>query len=313
MDFLDDLRDSRTLIGKIFLTVMFLLVFGFLAVLAISGFALVRVTSPERSGGTLDPNQLLVKPDLVSVALPGGGSLEGWFFPGLRTAPTILLCHGYRSQRSDILTMVTPLQEHQYNVFVFDFPGHGSTAGKTSLGPQEAKVVLAAVDELSRRHDLDTERFGLWGVDMGGYAAMGAAATDPRIKAVAVDNLYDAPSDFLRLQIERTGLGSVPLVNFFTRTGYKLMNWSLRNAPPLSEVVPRMNQTPKLFIQGRGHEPLAQATFQLFLRAPEPRQQAVLQHTTYSSLPDEEKREYENQLLNFFLQNLPTATPPPAK
>jgi pimeloyl-ACP methyl ester carboxylesterase len=313
MDFLDDLRDSRTLVGKVFLSVTFLVLFAFLALLAISGFALVRTTAPERSGGTLDPNQLLVKPDLVNVAIPGGGSLEGWFFPGLRTAPTIVLCHGYRSQRSDILTMVTPLQEHQYNVFVFDFPGHGGTAGKTTLGPSEAKVVLAAVDELSRRTDLDAERFGLWGVDMGGYAAMAAAAADSRIKAVAVDNVYDAPSAFLRLQIERTGLGAVPLVNFFTGLGYTVMNWSQRNEPPVSELVARMSQTAKLFIQGRGNEPLANATLQLFLRAPEPRQQAVLQHATYSSMPDEEKREYENQLLNFFLLNLPTAAPPPAR
>ena len=50
---------------------------------------------------------------------------DGWFFPGLRGAPTVIVCHGYRAQRADVLTLVTALQEQQFNVFLFDFTGHG--------------------------------------------------------------------------------------------------------------------------------------------------------------------------------------------
>jgi len=178
------------------------------------------------------------------------------------------------------------------------------------LGPGEAAVVQAAIDELSQRDDLDGTRFGVWGTDMGGYAALVAATTEPRIKALAVDSIYDQPKQFLSLQVERSGLSSVPLVNTFTSWGYSIMNWSTRNVPALSSRVASLNQTPKLFIQGRDNPALADATLQLFLQSPEPRAQAVFPRTAYAVLSDTEKREYETQVLNFFLQHLPTVAAP---
>lgn len=312
MQLLDDLRDPRTLPGKIFYGLLLLALFSLLAVLAISGFVLRGILWPEKISQNVNPEALINKPDVFTFTAPGGQPYEAWLFPGLRTAPVIILCHGYRSQRSDLLTMISPLQEHQYNVVVFDFSGHGSNDGSTTLGPGEARTLLALIRELAQRTDLDGTRLGVWGADMGGYAALAAAASEPRIKAVAVDSVYDQPAQFLALQVEATGATAVPLVLTVTRWGYALLNWSSRNEPPLSARVGAMNQTAKLFIQGRESAALAQQTLQLFLKSPEPRAQMVLPRTGYTSLPKEEKQDYDNQVLNFFLQHLPTFAPPPA-
>ena len=309
MDFLDDLRDSRTTTGKLFLTAGVLLLLSLLVVLAISGFVLRGLLWPDHGASGVDPRKMLSPPDIVSFTPPGGAQ-DGWLFPGLSTAPVIILCHGYGRERSDLLTLITPLQEHQYNVFVFDFGGHGSHDGDTTLGPRETATLLAAIDELSRRSDLDNTRFGLWGTDMGGYAALAAAASDPRVKAVAADSVYNQPADFVRLQVGRSGTASIPLVAYFSQLGYRLLNWSSRNDPPLASRVAALPQTPKLFIQGRENAALADATLQLFLQAPEPRTQAVFPRTDYPVLPEQEKKEYESQLLSFFLQHLPPAAPP---
>jgi len=262
----------------------------------------------------VDPTSLINAPDVLSFTAPAGKPYDAWLFPGLRTAPVIVLCHGYRSQRSDLLTMIVPLQEHQYNVVVFDFSGHGANDGATTLGPGEAATLLALIEELSLRNDLDATRFGVWGADIGGYAALVAAAKDARIKAVAVDSAYDQPRVFLDLQVQQTGVSSVPLVSWLTRLGYMLLNWSTRNEPPLSARVAAMSQTAKFFIQGRDQPVLADQTLQLFLKSPEPRQQTVLQHTRYPSLSIDEKQDYDNQVLDFFLKYLPiTAPPPPAQ
>ncbi len=311
MEFLDDLRDPRSTLGKIFFGLLFLLLLTLLAVLAISGLVLRGVLWPQRASAGVDPESLINKPDVVSFTAPGGKAYDGWLFPGLRTAPVIILCHGYGSQRSDLLTMISPLQAHQYNVFVFDFSGHGANPGSTTLGPGEAATLLALIDELSRRTDLDGTRFGVWGADLGGYAALVAALSEPRIKAVAVDSVYDEPGQFLDLQVEKTGATSVPLVATFARLGYRLLNWSSRHEPALSSRVGSLNPTAKLFIQGRDAPVLAEHTLQLFLKAPEPRAQAVLPRTDYASLPKDEKQEYDNQVLNFFIVHLPTAAPPP--
>lgn len=312
MEFFDDLRDARTLPGKIFLGLMLILLLSLLGVLAISGLVVRGVLWPEKVSLGVDPQSLINAPEVFTFAAPGGKTYEAWLFPGLRTAPVIILCHGYRSQRSDLLTMISPLQEHQYNVVVFDFSGHGANEGRTTLGPGETATLRALMDELSRRNDLDGTRFGMWGADIGGYAALAAAAADTRVKAVAVDSVYDQPVQFLDLQVEATGTTAVPLVGPIARLAYWLLNWSSRNDPPLSARVGSLTQTAKLFIQGRESPVLAEQTLQLFLKSPEPRAQTVLQRTGYASLPKEEKQEYDNQILNFFLQHLPTTPPPPA-
>jgi hypothetical protein len=50
----------------------------------------------------------------------------------------------------------------------------------------------------------------------------------------------------------------------------------------------------------------------MFLRAPEPREQAVIAHGNFVNLPDEEKREYENRVVIFFLTRLPVVQPAPS-
>jgi hypothetical protein len=50
---------------------------------------------------------------------------------------------------------------------------------------------------------------------------------------------------------------------------------------------------------------LAETTRQMFLKAPEPREQAIIPHGNFVSLNDEEKRTYENRVVSFFLVRLP--------
>jgi hypothetical protein len=43
----------------------------------------------------------------------------------------------------------------------------------------------------------------------------------------------------------------------------------------------------------------------MFLKAPEPREEAIVPHGNFVNLPDDEKREYENRVVTFFLTRLP--------
>ena len=88
---------------------------------------------------------------------PGNPSTrEGWFFPGFRGASTIILCHGYGSSKGELLTLVSALQDHQYNVFVFDFAAHGANDGITSFGYHEADEVRSAIDVVAQRNDVES-------------------------------------------------------------------------------------------------------------------------------------------------------------
>ncbi|HEV2488579.1 MAG TPA: alpha/beta fold hydrolase [Candidatus Acidoferrales bacterium] len=286
-----------------------LALFVLLALGTISGYLVYQIVTPPRNPATLDINLLMGHPTAYKFDLPFGGTREGWFFPGLLHAPTIVLCHGYGSQRADILTLVTALQEHQFNVFLFDFTGHGYVPGRTSLGYGETQELLAAIQGLAKRDDIDQSHFGVWGVDLGAYAALSAAARDARIKAIAMDSAYDRPVDFLIINVGRTGLGSLPGVHTFCSLEFRILNHSHRGDPPASALLPRLQSIPKLFIETTDKPELSTSTLRMFQAATGPKDQFV-DSQAYSEMSDEDRRNYETRVVNFFLLHLPLAGQP---
>jgi hypothetical protein len=60
-----------------------------------------------------------------------------------------------------------------------------------------------------------------------------------------------------------------------------------------------------LFIQAVDDPELAEITRQMFLKAPEPREQAIIPHGNFVGMSDDDKRAYENRVVTFFLLRLP--------
>lgn len=293
-------------IGSLLALVLFIL----LALATMSSYLLYQILKPPRSPATVDISLLMGHPTVFKFDMPAGGTREGWFFPGLLNGPTIILCHGYGSQRADILTLTTALQEHQYNVYLFDFTGHGAAPGRTTLGFNETAELLAAIRGLAKRDDIDRTRFGVWGVDLGAYVALTAAVQDARIKALALDSAYDRPRDFLLIHVSQTGLGSLPGVQTFTAFGFRLLNGSHRADPPVSDLLPRLAAIPKLFIETTDKPVLSTETLRMYQAAQGPKFQFV-DNLSYAEMSDEDRRNYETQIVNFFAQSLPTGSQPP--
>jgi pimeloyl-ACP methyl ester carboxylesterase len=305
MAVLSELRYPTTRPAKVVSALLAVILFGFVSIATVAGFLLYQMLKPPHSApSSYDLNVMMGHPVPFSFPLAGQPEREGWFFPGLRGAPTIIVCHGYLSQRTDVLTLVSALQDHQFNVFVFDFLGHGSTPGITTLGYRETAELEAAVQTLSTRDDVNPKRFGLWGVNLGGFVALEVAASDPRIAALIVDNAWDDPRDMVQIEVKRSGLAVIPYVSRFSDWGFRLMNYRYRSQQPISLHLAKTQGIPKLFIQSDDRPQLAQETLQIFTRAPEPKQ-LVRDRLSYSEMTDDDRHTYENQIVNFFLQNLP--------
>lgn len=296
-------------VGRVAGMLLALALFIFLAVATISGYLLYQIVSPPRNPANVDVSLLMGHPTIYKFEIPGQGTREGWFFPGLLHAPTIVLCHGYGSQRADVLTLVTALQEHQFNVFLFDFTGHGSVPGRTELGYGETQQLLAAIHGLEQRDDIDNTRFGVWGTDLGAYAALAAAGQEPKIESIAVDSVYDQPSDFLLVQVGHTGLGGLPLVRTFCLFGFRMLNYRYRMTPPARASLARLQGIPKLFIESTDKPELSEATLRMYQIAPPPKTQLVDQQA-YAEMSDEGRRAYEDHIVTFFLQTLPPSGQP---
>src|SRR5579863_7602737 len=304
MAVLSELRHPTTKISKLLSIIVALAIFALISVSTISGYLLYQTLKPARNPAQFDLSVMMGHPATFSFTIPGGAQREGWLFPGLRGAPAIVVCHGYQSQRADVLTLVTALQDHQFNVFLFDFAGHGTSMGVTTLGYSETAEVRAAVQALSTRDDVDPQHFGLWGVDMGGYAALKVAETDPRIAALAVDDTYDDPRDMLRIEVKKSGLTSLPGVLWSTDFAFRLMNYSYRGEPSVTARLSKTQGIPKLFVQADDRPALADETLQLFVKAPEPKQ-TLRERLSYRDMSDDDRKNYESQIVNFFLQYIP--------
>jgi pimeloyl-ACP methyl ester carboxylesterase len=306
MQILDELRYPTRWYTKLLMALLALAFFAVLATTAIAGFLVYRIVKPQRTSSEINMASFPGRPEVLEFEVPGGlGKREGWFFPGLRGAPTIILCHGYESSRGELLTLEAALQDHQYNVFVFDFAAHGGNAGISTLGYREVDEVRAAVDVLAARPDLDPTRFGLWGYNLGAYAALREAENDKRIRALVLDSVYDQPEEMVKVGVERNGLGSFPFMVRAAKFSFEYLNYAHRDDPPLSRKLITLAGIPTLYIQALDDPELAETTRQLFLKAPEPREQAIIPHGNFVSLNDDEKRMYENRVVSFFLVRLP--------
>jgi len=315
MSILYELRYPTRWYAKLLIVILALVFFGVLATAVISGVLIYWIVKPQRTSSEINMESFPGRPDEVDFTVAGLGTRKGWFFPGLRGAPTIILCHGYQSSRGELLTLVSALQDHQYNAFVFDFAAHGGNDGLTTFGYRESDEVRAAIETLATRNDVDAARFGLWGYNLGAYAALREAEKDTRVRALALDSVYDRPKQMVKIGVEKTGVGGFPMMVRSAQTSFEWLNYAYKNDPPLSAKLKSLHGVPILFIEAADDPELAGITREMFLKASEPREMAVIAHGNFVNLPDDDKRTYENRVVTFFLTRLPitNAEPVPVK
>lgn len=232
-----------------------------------------------------------------------GGEHEGWLLLGLRGAPAIILCPGYNSNRSDLMSLGSILRDNHFNVYIFNFHGPKSKESRSDLGPRQASDLFTAIETVTKQPDINPNRVGLFGTSVGGYATLVAAELNPKVKALAVDTTYTTPEQMFDLQIEHLLGGSTGLFHVLTEAEFHLATMG-GGSYAMSANLSKLAGVPKLFISGRDNPPLAAMTEDLYNQAPQPKQLLVLEHSETGLAVEAEKKEFENQILYFFLKNL---------
>lgn len=110
-----------------------------------------------------------------------------------KTAPaTIVVCHGYMCNKSDIafLRLMFP----NYNVMTFDFRAHGEKRDGQycTFGRDEALDVMAAVRYLKTRPEVAGKPIIAYGFSMGAASAIEAQARQPLFDAMILDCPFDS-------------------------------------------------------------------------------------------------------------------------
>ena len=139
------------------------------------------------------------------------GELAGWTVHTVHGAPAVILVHGFKTSREEMLPWARFLHEAGYNVLLFDTRGCGKSGGSTvGLGATEPRDISLAV-ELARG-EFGTNKVAVLGISLGAGAAILAAANDPHVSAVVADSAWtDQDLQLSRLSFLPLGAFRVPL------------------------------------------------------------------------------------------------------
>jgi pimeloyl-ACP methyl ester carboxylesterase len=284
--------------------ILILVVVLFLVLTAVGGCLTYYIMRRHNSLEAVTPQSYLLS-NYISLSFTdrSHGEHEGWLLLGLRRAPVIIICHGYDSNRADFLSLGTILRDNHYNVYVINFHGPKAKETYSNLGDRQAADLMAAIETVTKQAGVNPNRVGLFGPSLGGYASLVAAELNPKVKALVVDTTYTTPQQMFDTQVDRLLGGSSQLFHLLTETEFRLATMRMDSYQMVAGL-PKLAGTPKLFISGRDNPPLAAMTEEIYNQAPLPRQLLVMEHSEEGLASEAEKQEYENQVLNFFLQNL---------
>lgn len=144
-----------------------------------------------------------------------GETVAGWLVPGEEGKGAILLLHGVRANRMQMIERARYLRGLGYTVLLVDLPAHGqSPAKRITFGAHEARGVNAALAYL---HALDPARkIGVVGVSMGAAAVVLANPKTPHLEAVVLESMYptieEALADRIALDHGNWAQALVPLL-----------------------------------------------------------------------------------------------------
>jgi hypothetical protein len=207
-----------------------------LAILVALGFIVYCISRPTKRDYLVSPQSFsqisgpAVKVTDETWANHDGTRARGWLLKGAEGAPAVVLVHRYGADRSYVFNLGVKINEAtNFTILWPDLRGHGiNPLVKTStLGGREDEDLLAALDFLrnvksENKNKLVGDRFGLYGIELGAYAALKTAGTDTQVKALVLDSVPRSSTELLNAAIGScTGINN-GLLNYLAGPTFKI-------------------------------------------------------------------------------------------
>jgi pimeloyl-ACP methyl ester carboxylesterase len=206
------------------------------------------------------PSQVEIPDDLPfkveEVVFEGGEGLKlhGWFVPSQNDV-TIIMLHGYGSNRTMMLWHAEQLIDAGYGVLMYDERASGESEGKRrSHGWEDVPDFGGAIDYLKTRPDVDASKIGAGGCSMGAMIALHGAAEYADIRAIWADG-----AGGMRVQ-DQPPVNS-PMMLLIKASNYVIdwlyLNWQgFEPIQPTTEILERIAPRPIMFVAGGAPHPL---------------------------------------------------------
>ena len=279
-------------------------VFAVLIVLAILAWLVLPVARAYSlvSARHSDP----IVPTDIGVADVGFDSTDGtpiraWLALAKVGAPAVVLVHGFKTSRAEMLPWARILHAAGYNSLLLDLRGTGRSGGGTiGLGATETRDIVAAVQTAGEA--FRTDHVAVLGISLGAGAAILAAANDPQISAVIADSAWtDQDFQLARLGVIDIGPFRLPLPPLGVLAVNAMVGADVTRARPL-DAIAHISPRPILLIHSADDDnattPLNGAR-ELFDAAGEPKELWVAPHGGHVGAINAFPDEYRARVLAF--------------
>ena len=278
--------------------VRILLVLALTLVAVLGGFSWVvggELFAPVPRSVGAAPSSLGV--ENVTFQSASGSLVHGWFATGMKGQGAVLLLHGVRGDRRDMLSRASFLHDLGYSVLLIDFQAHGESPGdRITFGDRESRDVVAALAYL--QHRAPCERLGVIGVSLGA-AAFVLAEGRPPVNAVVLESMYptieQAVTDRLRLHLGAVGPVFAPLLMVQIRSRLGTSAERLRPIDRIGSI-----RAPVLILNGtRDQHTTLEEAHALFAAAHPPKTFWAVEGAAHVNLHTYAKVEYEHRIAAF--------------
>jgi pimeloyl-ACP methyl ester carboxylesterase len=271
---------------------------------ALLGVLVYKISHPDAIPEAVSPAFYLLPFLEIPISTQDGKELPGWWIPGLKGAPGIILAPGYGMNRADGLSLAAVLHESGFNLLLYDQRGNGMQKDASTLGLKEAGDMLQALKLVQARPESDPTKLGIWGVDVGAYSALRAAADCKEVRALVADSTYEFVADFLAYRIsEDFGLDNriVHLSSFqIFRLAHLADKQHTNKGLPLEQISDRA----LLFIKGENRPGLADFTTAIYDKVQPQKELISFKAARTHMMSGEDLRSYDRQVASFFRLNL---------
>lgn len=237
----------------------------------------------------------------VGIKSPDGLKLAGWFVPSQNSA-VIVMQHGYKSTRAELLNEAGMMYRHGYGILLTTVRAHDHSDGETiTFGMNEVNDLEAWYQYLLTRDDIDADKIGILGNSFGGMLAIQYAARNENIKAVVANCAFSSLNDTVSTSVEYfTDLPAfpfAPLIVYWAEreTGFKTED--IDATKWIAQISPR----PVFLMQGGADVVISAVSGQrLYEAAGEPKELWFDPELGHVDFDTERAEEYERRVVQFF-------------
>lgn len=279
-----------------------------------------------------DTEPPLSAPQVGFEAIPGdekdfyaadGVRLRGIFMHPPPNAPrrgVVLFAPEFKSNRHSCARYCRPLLEAGYDVFSFDFRGHGQSAAEVGYTPRqwaserEIADMLGAISYLEQwleDHKRPIE-IGLFGISRGGCAGVLAAAECASVRAIITDGAFSSDATLEHLMKRWAKIFAKVRIVYENHPPefWRFLRWALFvtcrikfkcTYPSVRKTLMRMISRPILFIHGErdSYIPVEQSRL-LYALAPQPKYLWIVRGAKHNQSVTVQPVEYARRTVQFF-------------